>query len=156
MNRITLDLWVGMFVAIGLGALLFLALKVGNLSSANTGETYVLKANFDNIGGLKIRAPVKSAGVVVGRVGDIRLDAERFEAVVTMNIGTQFKFPRDTFAKIRTSGLLGEQYIGLAVGGDEQVFKSGDSVKKTESAMVLEDLVGQFLFNKAAEGNDKK
>jgi len=144
------------FVAIGLGALLFLALKVGNLSSANTGETYVLKANFDNIGGLKIRAPVKSAGVVVGRVGDIRLDAERFEAVVTMNIGTQFKFPRDTFAKIRTSGLLGEQYIGLAVGGDEQVFKSGDSVKKTESAMVLEDLVGQFLFNKAAEGNDKK
>jgi len=145
-----------MFVAIGLGALLFLALKVGNLSSANTGETYVLKANFDNIGGLKIRAPVKSAGVVVGRVGDIRLDAERFEAVVTMNIGTQFKFPRDTFAKIRTSGLLGEQYIGLAVGGDEQVFKSGDSVKKTESAMVLEDLVGQFLFNKAAEGNDKK
>ena len=156
MSRITLDLWVGMFVAIGLGALLFLALKVGNLSSANTGETYVLKANFDNIGGLKIRAPVKSAGVVVGRVGDIRLDAERFEAVVTMNIGTQFKFPRDTFAKIRTSGLLGEQYIGLAVGGDEQVFKSGDSVKKTESAMVLEDLVGQFLFNKAAEGNDKK
>ncbi|MBP9175577.1 MAG: outer membrane lipid asymmetry maintenance protein MlaD [Rhizobiales bacterium] len=156
MNRITLDLWVGVFVAIGLGALLFLALKVGNLSSANTGETYVLKANFDNIGGLKIRAPVKSAGVVVGRVGDIRLDAERFEAVVTMNIGTQFKFPRDTFAKIRTSGLLGEQYIGLAVGGDEQVFKSGDSVKKTESAMVLEDLVGQFLFNKAAEGNDKK
>ena len=156
MNRITLDLWVGMFVAIGLGALLFLALKVGNLSSANTGETYVLKANFDNIGGLKVRAPVKSAGVVVGRVGDIRLDAERFEAVVTMNIGTQFKFPRDTFAKIRTSGLLGEQYIGLAVGGDEQVFKSGDSVKKTESAMVLEDLVGQFLFNKAAEGNDKK
>ena len=156
MNRITLDLWVGVFVAIGLGALLFLALKVGNLSSANTGETYVLKANFDNIGGLKIRAPVKSAGVVVGRVGDIRLHAERFEAVVTMNIGTQFKFPRDTFAKIRTSGLLGEQYIGLAVGGDEQVFKSGDSVKKTESAMVLEDLVGQFLFNKAAEGNDKK
>ena len=156
MNRITLDLWVGMFVAIGLGALLFLALKVGNLSSANTGETYVLKANFDNIGGLKIRAPVKSAGVVVGRVGDIRLDAERFEAVVTMNIGTQFKFPRDTFAKIRTSGLLGEQYIGLAVGGDEQVFKSGDSVKKTESAMVLEDLVGQFLFDKAAEGKDKK
>lgn len=143
-------------MAIGLGALLFLALKVGNLASANTGETYVLKANFDNIGGLKVRAPVKSAGVVVGRVGDIRLDAERYEAVVTMNIGSQFMFPRDTFAKIRTSGLLGEQYIGLAVGGDEQVFKPGDSVKKTESAMVLEDLVGQFLFNKAAEGNDKK
>jgi phospholipid/cholesterol/gamma-HCH transport system substrate-binding protein len=99
---------------------------------------------------------VKSAGVVVGRVGDIRLDAERYEAVVTMNISSQFKFPRDTFAKIRTSGLLGEQYIGLAVGGDEQLFKPGDSVKKTESAMVLEDLVGQFLFDKAAEGKDKK
>jgi phospholipid/cholesterol/gamma-HCH transport system substrate-binding protein len=93
---------------------------------------------------------------VVGRVSDIRLDAERYEAVVTMNIGSQFKFPRDTFAKIRTSGLLGEQYIGLAVGGDTEVFKAGESVKKTESAMVLEDLVGQFLFDKAAEGKDKK
>ena len=156
MNRMTLDLWVGIFVAIGLGALLFLALKVGNLASANTGETYVLKANFDNIGGLKVRAPVKSAGVVVGRVGDIRLDADRFEAVVTMNIGSQYRFPRDTFAKIRTSGLLGEQYVGLAVGGDTEVFKPGEAIKKTESAMVLEDLVGQFLFDKAAEGKDKK
>ena len=156
MNRMTLDLWVGVFVAIGLGALLFLGLKVGNLAATSTGETYVLKANFDNIGGLKVRAPVKSAGVVVGRVGDIRLDAERYEAVVTMNIDSQFKFPRDTFAKIRTSGLLGEQYIGLAVGGDIEVFKPGDAIKKTESAMVLEDLVGQFLFDKAAEGNDKK
>ena len=156
MNRITLDLWVGVFVAIGLGALLFLALKVGNLASANTGETYVLKANFDNIGGLKVRAPVKSAGVVVGRVGDIRLDAERYVAVVTMNISSQSKFPRDTFAKIRTSGLLGEQYVGLDVGGDAELIKPGESVKKTESAMVLEDLVGQFLFNKAAEGNEKK
>ncbi len=156
MNRMTLDLWVGVFVAIGLGALLFLGLKVGNLATASTGETYVLKASFDNIGGLKVRAPVKSAGVVVGRVGDIRLDAERYEAVVTMNISSQFKFPRDTFAKIRTSGLLGEQYIGLAVGGDIEMFKPGDSIKKTESAMVLEDLVGQFLFDKAAEGKDKK
>lgn len=156
MNRMTLDLWVGVFVAIGLGALLFLALKVGNLSSSNTGETYVLKAGFDNIGGLKVRAPVKSAGVVVGRVSDIRLDPQDYEAVVTMNISSQFSFPRDTFAKIRTSGLLGEQYIGLAVGGDEQTLKPGDSIKKTESAMVLEDLVGQFLFDKAAEGKDKK
>ncbi len=156
MNRMTLDLWVGVFVAIGLGALLFLALKVGNLSSSNTGETYVLKADFDNIGGLKVRAPVKSAGVVVGRVSDIRLDPQDYEAVVTMNISSRFSFPRDTFAKIRTSGLLGEQYIGLAVGGDEQMLKSGDSIKKTESAMVLEDLVGQFLFDKAAEGKDKK
>ncbi|MBS3916433.1 MAG: outer membrane lipid asymmetry maintenance protein MlaD [Sulfuritalea sp.] len=156
MNRMTLDLWVGVFVAIGLGALLFLGLKVGNLASASTGETYVLKANFDNIGGLKVRAPVKSAGVVVGRVGDIRLDAERYEAVVTMNVGSQFKFPRDTFAKIRTSGLLGEQYIGFSVGGDMEMLKPGDTIKKTESAMVLEDLVGQFLFDKAAEGNEKK
>ena len=156
MSRTTLDLWVGFFVAVGLGALLFLALKVGNLASSSSGETYAVQAKFDNIGGLKVRAPVKSAGVVVGRVSDIRLDAERYEAVVTMNIGSQFRFPRDTFAKIRTSGLLGEQYIGLAVGGDEQVFKPGDSVKKTESAMVLEDLVGQFLFDKAAEGTDKK
>jgi phospholipid/cholesterol/gamma-HCH transport system substrate-binding protein len=152
MNRTTLDLWVGVFVAIGLGALLFLALKVGNLASMNTGETYMLKAHFDNIGGLKVRAPVKSAGVVVGRVSDISLDAQRYEAVVTMNIGSQYKFPRDTFAKIRTSGLLGEQYIGLAVGGDERMLKPGDTVMKTESAMVLEDLVGQFLFDKAAEG----
>jgi phospholipid/cholesterol/gamma-HCH transport system substrate-binding protein len=151
----TLDLWVGIFVAIGLAALLFLALKVGNLASASSGETYVLKASFDNIGGLKVRAPVKSAGVVVGRVSNISLDLERYEAVVTMNIGNQYQFPRDTFAKIRTSGLLGEQYIGLAVGGDEQMYKPGDSVKKTESAMVLEDLVGQFLFSKASEGNDK-
>ncbi len=156
MNRMTLDLWVGVFVAIGLGALLFLGLKVGNLATTSTGETYVLKANFDNIGGLKVRAPVKSAGVVVGRVGDIRLDAERYEAVVTMNIGSQFVFPRDTFAKIRTSGLLGEQYIGLSVGGDIEMIKPGDVIKKTESAMVLEDLVGQFLFDKAAEGKDKK
>jgi phospholipid/cholesterol/gamma-HCH transport system substrate-binding protein len=118
----------------------------------NTGETYMLKAHFDNIGGLKVRAPVKSAGVVVGRVSDISLDAQRYEAVVTMNIGSQYKFPRDTFAKIRTSGLLGEQYIGLAVGGDERMLKPGDTVMKTESAMVLEDLVGQFLFDKAAEG----
>ncbi len=156
MNRMTLDLWVGVFVAIGLGALLFLGLKVGNLAATSTGETYVLKANFDNIGGLKVRAPVKSAGVVVGRVGDIRLDADRYEAVVTMNIASQFKFPRDTFAKIRTSGLLGEQYIGLAVGGDTELIKPGEVIKKTESAMVLEDLVGQFLFNKAAEGSENK
>ncbi len=154
MNRMTLDLWVGVFVAVGLGALLFLALKVGNLASASSGETYVLKANFDNIGGLKVRAPVKSAGVVVGRVTDIRLDPVRYEAEVTMNLSKQYTFPLDTFARIRTSGLLGEQYIGLSVGGaDERVFKPGDTMKKTESAMVLEDLIGQFLFSKAAEGD---
>jgi phospholipid/cholesterol/gamma-HCH transport system substrate-binding protein len=156
MNRMTLDLWVGIFVAIGLGALLFLALKVGNLSTSNMADTYIVKAKFANIGGLKVRAPVKSAGVVVGRVTDIYLDSNSYEAVVAMAVDGRFKFPRDTFAKIRTSGLLGEQYIGLAVGGDTEMFKAGDTVKKTEDAMVLEDLIGQFLFSKAAEGTEKK
>ncbi len=156
MSRMTLDLWVGFFVAIGLGALLFLALKVGNLSSSNMAETYVIKGKFDNIGSLKVRAPVKSAGVVVGRVTDIQLDPERFEAVVSLALEGRFKFPRDTFAKIRTSGLLGEQYVSLSAGGETEVLKAGDTVKKTESAMVLEDLVGQFVFNKAAEGTAPK
>lgn len=156
MNRMTLDLWVGFFVAIGLGALLFLALKVGNLSSANMDDTYVLKAKFDNIGGLKVRAPVKSAGVVIGRVGQIQFDSNSYEAVVSMNIDSRYKFPRDTFATILTSGLLGEQYIGFEVGGDTEVLKAGDMIKKTQSAVVLEKLIGQFLFNKAAEGTDKK
>lgn len=156
MNRTTLDLWVGFFVAIGLGALLFLALKVGNLSTANMGETYVLKAKFDNIGGLKVRAPVKSAGVVIGRVASIGFDPNSYEAVVTMNIGSQYQFPRDTFATILTSGLLGEQYVGFEVGGDPEMLKNGDTIKKTQSAVVLEKLIGQFLFNKAAEGTEQK
>jgi len=152
----TLDLWVGFFVAIGLGAVLFLALKVGNLSTSNMAETYVVMAKFDNIGGLKVRAPVKSAGVVVGRVSEIQFDPTAYEAVVSMALDGRYKFPRDTFAKIRTSGLLGEQYVGLSAGGETEVFKSGDTVKKTESAMVLEDLIGQFVFNKAAEGTAPK
>ncbi|MEW5887575.1 MAG: outer membrane lipid asymmetry maintenance protein MlaD [Pseudomonadota bacterium] len=156
MNRTTLDLWVGFFVAIGLGALLFLALKVGNLSTANMGETYVLKAKFDNIGGLKVRAPVKSAGVVIGRVASIGFDPNSYEAVVTMDIGSQYQFPRDTFATILTSGLLGEQYVGFEVGGDPEMLKNGDTIKKTQSAVVLEKLIGQFLFNKAAEGTEQK
>jgi len=156
MNRMTLDLWVGFFVAIGLGAVLFLALKVGNLSTSNMAETYVVMAKFDNIGGLKVRAPVKSAGVVVGRVSEIQFDPTAYEAVVSMALDGRYKFPRDTFAKIRTSGLLGEQYVGLSAGGETEVFKSGDTVKKTESAMVLEDLIGQFVFNKAAEGTAPK
>lgn len=156
MKRMTLDLWVGFFVAIGLAALLFLALKVGNLSTANMADSYVLKAKFDNIGGLKVRAPVKSAGVVIGRVSDIQFDQGNFEAVVTMNIDSRYKFPRDTFATILTSGLLGEQYIGFEAGGDPDVLKNGDFIKKTQSAVVLEKLIGQFLFNKAAEGTDKK
>lgn len=158
MNRATLDLWVGIFVAIGLGSLLFLALKVGNLSFASGGETYRLQAKFDNIGGLKARGAVKSAGVVVGRVSQIHLDPEAFVAVVTMHVDTRYKFPRDTFATINTSGLLGEQYIGLDVGGDTEMLKDGDLVKKTQSAVVLEKLISQFMFDKAAgdAGNGKK
>lgn len=156
MNRATIDLWVGFFVAIGLAALLFLALKVGNLSSSDVGETYSLQARFDNIGGLKVRAPVKSAGVVVGRVGEVRFDAESYTALVSMQIDKRYQFPRDTFATINTSGLLGEQYIGFEVGGDPDMLKSGDTLKKTQSAMVLEKLISQFMFNKAAEDEGKK
>ncbi|MCP5269441.1 MAG: outer membrane lipid asymmetry maintenance protein MlaD [Zoogloeaceae bacterium] len=156
MNRTMLDLWVGFFVAIGIGALIFLALKVGNLSGANFAETYVLQAKFDNIGGLKVRGPVKSAGVVVGRVANIHFDSTTYEAVVTMNLDTRYHFPKDTFASILTSGLLGEQYIGLDVGGDEKMLKAGDVIAKTQSAVVLEKLISQFLFNKASEGPETK
>ncbi|MCK9283279.1 MAG: outer membrane lipid asymmetry maintenance protein MlaD [Rhodocyclaceae bacterium] len=151
MNRATLDLWVGFFVAIGLVALGFLALKVGNLSGSTGGETYMVQAKFDNIGGLKVRAAVKSAGVVVGRVSEIKFDAENYVAMVSMQIDTRYRFPRDTFATINTSGLLGEQYVGFDVGGDTEVLKAGDTIKKTQSAVVLEKLISQFMFNKAAE-----
>ncbi|MDD5250123.1 MAG: outer membrane lipid asymmetry maintenance protein MlaD [Rhodocyclaceae bacterium] len=151
MNRATLDLWVGFFVAIGLAALLFLALKVGNLASSNVGETYQLQAEFDNIGGLKVRAPVKSAGVVVGRVTDIRFDPESYRALVGMKIDARYKFPRDTILTINTSGILGEQYVGFEVGGDTEMLKNGDTVKKTQSAVVLEKLISEFMFNKAQD-----
>ncbi len=153
MKRKALDLWVGVFVAIGLGALLFLALKVGNLASYSAAETYLVKANFDNIGGLKKRAPVKSAGVVVGHVQDIVFDTETYEATVAFQIDKRYEFPQDTSAKILTAGLLGEQYIGLAAGGDTAKLKSGDKLKITQSAVVLENLISQFLFNKAADGS---
>ena len=156
MNRTVLDLWVGVFVAIGIAALLFLSLKVGNLSSAHMSETYVLKAKFDNIGGLKVRGPVKSAGVVIGRISDIHFDPASYEAVVTMTIDGRYQFPKDTFASIYTAGLLGEQYIGFDVGGDEKMLKAGDTVSKTQSAVVLEKLISQFLFSKASEGQDQK
>lgn len=152
MTRTTIDLWVGFFVALGLAALLFLALKVGNLATSGSGETYTIEAKFDNIGGLKVRAPVKSAGVVVGRVSEIRFDPEAYQAVVKMQLDTRYRFPRDTFATINTSGLLGEQYIGFEPGGDTDMLKSGDVIKKTQSAVVLEKLISQFMFSKAAEG----
>ena len=151
MNRATIDLWVGIFVAIGLGSLLFLALKVGNLASSSTGETYRIEAKFDNIGGLKVRGPIKSAGVVVGRVTDIRLDARDYVAVVGMQVDSRYQFPRDTFATINTSGLLGEQYIGLEIGGDTEMLKNGEAIGKTQSAVVLEKLISQFMFSKASE-----
>ena len=156
MNRAAIDLWVGLFVAIGLAALLFLALKVGNLSSTDVGETYAIQARFDNIGGQKVRAPVKSAGVVIGRVGEIRFDAENYTALVSMQIDKRYQFPRDTFATINTSGLLGEQYVGFDVGGDAEMIKAGEVMKKTQSAMVLEKLISQFMFDKAAQDEGKK
>ena len=156
MSRTTLDLWVGFFVAVGLGALLFLALKVGNMASASSGDTYAILAKFDNIGGLKVRGAVKSAGVVVGRVSEIRFDPEAYVAVVTINLDARYKFPRDTFATINTSGLLGEQYIGFEIGGDTAMLKAGDTIKKTQSVVVLEKLISQFMFNKAAEDGGKK
>ena len=157
MERSTLDLWVGLFVCAGIGALLVLAMKVGNMASIGIGnQTYTLYANFDNIGGLKPRAPVKSAGVVVGRVIAIGFDNERFNARVEMSLESGFKFPKDTTASILTSGLLGEQYIGLDAGGDSANLASGESIKLTQSAVVLEKLISQFLYSKAAEGDTAK
>jgi phospholipid/cholesterol/gamma-HCH transport system substrate-binding protein len=156
MKRSTIDLWVGTFVAAGFGALLFLALKVGNLAAFSTAQTYVVQAKFANIGGLKVRAPIKSAGVVVGRVTDVRFDNESYEAIVTFNIDTRYQFPRDTSAKILTSGLLGEQYVGLEAGGDGVMLKNGDRLRLTQSAVVLENLISQFLYNKAQEDKDTK
>ena len=153
MSRTTLDLWVGFFVLIGAAALLFLALKVGNLSAASFADTYAVDVRFSNIGGIKVRAPVKSAGVVVGRVTAIEYDNTRFEAVVKMALDARYAFPRDTIAEILTSGLLGEQYIGLEPGGDPRMIADGETLKlRGQSAVVLEKLIGQFLFNKAAEG----
>jgi len=154
MNRTTLDLWVGIFVAIGIGALLFLSLKVGNLLSVSNTPGYQLTAAFDNIGGLKLRAPVKAAGVVVGRVEQIRLDPQSYQAVVSMRIERGFQFKRETIASILTSGLLGEVYIGLDTGGDTQMLADGARIAKTQSAMVLEKLIGQFMFDKAASGGN--
>lgn len=152
MERKTLDLWVGLFVVAGLAAVLVLAMKVGNLSTFNMSESYELSADFDNIGGLKSRAPVKSAGVVVGRVTNISFDNASYRAHVSMVVDKRYQFPKDTFAKILTAGLLGEQYIGLDPGGDEVNLKSGDKIAKTQPAVVLESLISSFMYNKAADG----
>jgi phospholipid/cholesterol/gamma-HCH transport system substrate-binding protein len=154
MQRKSLDLWVGLFVLLGAAAIFFLAMKAGNMSSFSFEQTYPVITKFDNIGGLKPRAPVKSAGVVVGRVGDIAFDDKSFQAVVTLNMDNRYKFPKDSSAKILTAGLLGEQYIGLEAGGDTNNLAAGDKIKMTQSAIVLESLISQFLYSKAADGKE--
>ncbi|CAG9271949.1 intermembrane phospholipid transport system, substrate binding protein MlaD [Paraburkholderia unamae] len=156
MKKNALDFWVGLFVVLGFIALLFLALKAGNMSSLSFQPTYPVKLKFDNIGGLKPRAPVKSAGVTVGRVASIGFDSNTYQALVTINLDQQYQFPKDTSAKILTSGLLGEQYIGLEPGGDSEMLKAGDTISMTQSAIVLENLIGQFLYSKAADSGAAK
>jgi phospholipid/cholesterol/gamma-HCH transport system substrate-binding protein len=154
MHRKSIDVWVGLFVLLGLAALLFLALKAGNMSTLSFSKTYAISGKFDNIGGLKPQAPVKSAGVVVGRVGDIRFDDKTFAAVVTLDLDQNHKFPKDSSLKILTAGLLGEQYIGIEPGGDTNNLVEGDRINRTQSAAVLEDLINQFIYSKAADGKD--
>ncbi|MBU6258978.1 MAG: outer membrane lipid asymmetry maintenance protein MlaD [Burkholderiales bacterium] len=149
MNKRTIELLVGFFVLLGMLGLLFLAMKAANLGSVSSSNTYVLQARFDNIGGLKVRAPVRTAGVTVGRVTRIALDPKTYQGVVTMAIEDGYRFPKDTAAKILTNGLLGDQYIGFDPGGDDKNLAPGDTVAQTQSAVVLENLIGQFLGNKA-------
>ncbi len=149
----TIEILVGAFMAAGFVALFFLAMQASNLSSAPAGDGYRLTARFDNVGSLKVRAPVSMAGVRVGRVEGIAFDGSTYEAVVTMVIGPQYDtIPDDTFANIYTSGLLGEQYIGLDAGGSPDYLGDGDQLIHTQSALVLEQMIGQFLFSKAQEG----
>ena len=156
MERTTMDLWVGIFAAAGFAAIMGLAMKVGNLTSVNVGETYIVTASFQNIGGLKPRAPVKSAGVVVGRVADIKFDTTLYAAQVSLELDKRYPFPKDTFANIYTAGLLGEQYIGLEAGGDIDMLKSGDKIAHTQDAVVLEKMISQFLYSKASETEESK
>ena len=155
MQRGTLDLWVGLFVIAGIGALVILGLKVGNMGSFGTPESYTVYAEFENIGGLKARAPVKSAGVVVGRVNGIEFDTRSYKARVRLELERKYPFSKDTSASVLTSGLLGEQYVGLETGADSEMLKDGDKLTLTQSAVVLEKLIGQFLYGKAAEGGGK-
>ena len=153
MDRKTIDLWVGIFMLMGIAALLWLSLRVGNLGEDRPSNTYTVESKFTNIGGLKAKAPVKSAGVLVGRVSDIKFDNDKFQAVVILTLDGRYSFPKDTSASILTSGLLGEVYIGLDPGGDDKKLNGGDKITLTQSAVVLERLIGQFLFGKAAEGD---
>ena len=152
MNKRSTEILVGLFVVLGALGLLFLALKAANLGSFTSGgQTYTVQARFDNIGGLKARAPVRSAGVNVGRVTSVTLDAQTYQGVVTLEINQSVLFPKDSSAKILTAGLLGDQYIGIEPGGDEKNLAAGDVITQTQSAMVLENLISQFLFSKAAD-----
>jgi phospholipid/cholesterol/gamma-HCH transport system substrate-binding protein len=154
MNKKGIETLVGLFVALGIVAMVFLALKAANLGTFSGSDTYPLVARFDNIGGLKVRAPVRSAGVVVGRVTEIVLDAKTFQGVVKLDVDRRFQFPKDSAAKILTAGLLGDQYIGIEPGGDDKNLAAGDTVAQTQSAVVLENLIGQFLTGKAAEAGE--
>lgn len=156
MSKKQLETLVGLFVVLGMLAILFLALKAANLASFSFNATYPLVARFDNIGGLKVGAPVKSAGVTVGRIASISFDNKTFQGLVTMDIERQYEFPTDTSAKILTAGLLGDQYLGLDPGGDDKNLHAGDKITMTQSAVVLENLIGQFLYNKAAEAPSKE
>ena len=155
MQRGALDLWVGVFVMAGLGALVILALKVGNMGSFTAPESYTVYAEFENIGGLKARAPVKSAGVVVGRVNGIEFDTQSYKARVRLEVEKKYPFSKDTSASVLTAGLLGENYVGLETGADSVMLKDQDKITLTQSAVVLEKLIGQFLYSKAAEGGGK-
>ena len=156
MQRSKNDVWVGLFVMIGLAAIMFLALKSANLLTVSFESEYRVSGNFDNVGGLKPRAAVKSAGVLVGRVESIALDPKTFQARVTLALKSQYVFPKDSSLKILTSGLLGEQYIGLEAGSSDQNLQAGETITSTQSAVVLENLIGQFLYNKAADAGQTK
>ena len=154
-NR-SLEFYVGIFVVLGFAAMLFMALQAANLGSFTFGhKSYTVTAAFDNIGGLKPRAAVKSAGVVVGRVQTVVFDPETFQARVTMMIDSAYPFPADSSAKILTAGLLGEQYVGIEPGADEENLKTGSEIRRTQSAMVLESLISQFLYSTAEKTGQK-
>jgi len=154
MNKRGTETLVGLFVLLGMAGLVFLSLKAANLASFGNRDTYTVTARFDNIGGLKPRSPVRSAGVTVGRVNSISLDPKSFQGLVSMELDKSVQFPRDSSAKILTSGLLGDQYVGIEPGADEKNLGPGDTIKSTQSAVVLENLISTFLFNKAAEGGN--
>ena len=155
MQRSKNDVWVGLFVLIGAVSILFLALQSANLLSLNFQATYSVTAKFDNVGGLKPKAAVRSAGVVVGRVEKIIFDDKTFQARVTLAMQSQYAFPKDSSLKILTSGLLGEKYLGIEAGADEKTLTAGDSLTNTQSAVVLENLISQFLYSKAADSTGK-